>query len=79
MGFEMGFEMGLPKCAKGRLVTTGSSALPSGRTVCELDEEDSYRYLGVEQLMGAKLREVKRRIGKKYLKRVRTTPAQCQR
>ena len=72
----IGMTLGLKKCAvsharKGKVARGGSTTLPSGNALEEVEYGSSYKYLGVEQLMGAKLLHVRRRIKSEYLSRVK--------
>lgn len=74
----MGMTLGLQKCAtahasRGRVVTRGETELPTGNTIEEVQYGQTYKYLGVEQLMGADLVRVRQSITKEYLRRVRKT------
>ena len=70
----IGMELGVAKCGvahlkRGRLVKRGGVATKNA-TIKEVGSRESYRYLGMEQLMGPKLRDVRRRVRKEYLRRV---------
>ena len=52
----LGMELGLRKCvvanmSRGRLQKRGDLVLETGDTILELDDESSYRYLGIQQLI----------------------------
>lgn len=71
----MGMTLGLRKCAtahaiRGRVVEQGDTVLPTGGTMEEVQYGQSYKYLGVKQLMGAELGKVRET---EYLRRVRKT------
>ena len=57
---------------KGKVTRGSTTTLPSGNTLEEVKYVSSYKYLGVEHLMGAKLRQVRKRITMEYLSRVKT-------
>jgi len=72
---DIGMEFGLDKCAvlemqRGLKVETEGIELPSGEVMKEV-EESGYKYLGV--LEGAKIknREMKEKVKKEYLRRVK--------
>jgi len=66
---------GMDKCAvlgikKGKKVECTGVELPSGDMMNEVDDE-GYKYLGVLQDAIAKNREMKEKVGKEYLRRVK--------
>ena len=61
---DIGMEMGLSKCGvinikRGEYVSLGDITLTSGGVIQELKQEDSYKYLGIEELVGLKHEMVK--------------------
>ena len=72
---DIGMVFGMDKCAvlgikKGKRVECSGVELPSGDMMNEVDEE-GYKYLGVLQDAIAKNREMKEKVGKEYLRRVK--------
>ena len=70
----MGF--GLEKCAKAnfkrsKLASTGNVVINDDTEVQELDQEDVYKYLGVDESDGIQLSKMKEKIRKEYNRRVR--------
>ena len=68
-------QFGMDKCAvlgikKGKRVECTGVELPSGDMMNEVDEE-GYKYLGVLQDAAAKNKEMKEKVGKEYLRRVK--------
>ena len=71
----IGMTLGLKKCAvahmvRNRLVTLDYD-LPEGRSIKSLEGGQYYKYLGVEQIFKPGLNEVKERVIKTYLRRLR--------
>ncbi len=71
----VGMQMGLKKCAvahmkRGRVVTRGPLKLRNSQEVDKLASDETYAYLGVEQLLQTKAEKTKRRIRKKYMHRL---------
>ena len=72
---DIGMVFGMDKCAvlgikKGKRVECSGVELPSGDMMNEVDEE-GYKYLGVLQDAIAKNKEMKEKVGKEYLRRVK--------
>ena len=72
---DIGMQFGMDKCAvlgikKGKRVECSGVELPSGDMMNEVDDE-GYKYLGVLQDAVAKNREMKEKVGKEYLRRVK--------
>ena len=72
---DIGMVFGMDKCAvlgikKGKRVECSGVELPSGDMMNEVDDE-GYKYLGVLQDAIAKNREMKEKVGKEYLRRVK--------
>ena len=72
---DIGMQFGMDKCAvlgikKGKRVECSGVELPSGDMMNEVDDE-GYKYLGVLQDAVAKNREMKDKVGKEYLRRVK--------
>merc|ERR1712048_1001393 len=72
---DIGMQFGMDKCAvlgikKGKRVECSGVELPSGDMMNEVDEE-GYKYLGVLQDAVAKNKEMKEKVGKEYLRRVK--------
>ena len=67
---DIGMEMGLSKCGvihiqKGKYASLGSITLQSGGIIQELGEEEVYKYLGIEELVGISHEKVKEKVWKK--------------
>ena len=56
---------------KGRLISTGSIELDKETTINELDQDNGYRYLGVDESDGIQHTKMKEKIRKEYYRRVR--------
>ena len=72
---DIGMQFGMDKCAvlgikKGKRVECSGVELPSGDMMNEVDDE-GYKYLGVLQDAVAKNKEMKEKVGKEYLRRVK--------
>ena len=72
---DIGMQFGMDKCAvlgikKGKRVECKGVELPSGDMMNEVEEE-GYKYLGVLQDAVAKNKEMKEKVGKEYLRRVK--------
>ena len=68
----LGMELWLRKCAtvnmnKGWLQGRGDLTLNSGAEILELDDQSSYRYLGVQQLIRVEMSKTREEITGKYL------------
>ena len=69
-------EFGLEKCAslvmkRGKIAESDGITLPDDRTIRNLKEDESYKYLGVQELDDIKTSEMKERVSKEYKRRVR--------
>ncbi len=83
----VGMILGLKKCAVahargGEVIRRGPLGLKPGTCVCEIDQGETYRYLGVHQLhiyrtRGAVMEEYKRRVGKWGREWNVPAPSQC--
>ncbi len=74
----VGMRLGLRKCAvahakAGRVVGGGPAKLDSGAAIAEITCEETYRYLGIPQLLLPNDKKTWERVKKEYLGRVRTT------
>ena len=72
----VGMELGLRKCAvanilKGKLQEGGVLALSEDRTVPAASKGDPYRYLGKKQVIQPDLKDVKKKITERYVRRLR--------
>ncbi len=72
----LGMSLGLEKCAVahvqgGEMVRYGPLGLKPGKCVCELGDSDTYRYLGVSQLLTADKHKTKREVKREFKKRER--------
>ena len=73
---DIGMELGLNKCAvihmkKGKYTSLGGVLLKSGGEINELQEEDNYKYLGIEELVGIEHEKVKEKVWKKAKNKLR--------
>ena len=73
---DIGMELGLNKCnivhiQKGKYAKLGSVTLKSGGIIQELGKEESYKYLGMEELVGLHHEAVKEKIKKKVRAKLR--------
>ena len=67
---------GLEKCAKasfkrGKLVSTGNIEISDDTAIQELNQEEVYKYLGVDESDGIQHRKIKEKIRKGCYRRVR--------
>ena len=72
----IGMEFGLDKCAKtffvrGKLQKTSSINLDIDTTIRDLDPEETYKYLGVNEGDGINHTSIKEKIRKEYYRRIR--------
>ena len=73
---DIKMEFGLEKCAKatskrGRLASTSNIHIDNSATIKELEQEGTYKYLGVNQGDGIQHAATKEKIRKEYYRRVR--------
>ena len=73
---DIGMEFGLDKCAKasfvrGKLQKTSSINLDIDTAIRDLDPQETYRYLGVNEGDGIKHASTKEKIRKEYYQRIR--------
>ena len=73
---DIGMELGLSKCGviniqKGKYAGLGNITLKSGGVIQELGEDDVYKYLGTEELIGISHEKVKEKIWKKAKPKLR--------
>ena len=73
---DMGMEFGLEKCAslvmkRGKIVESDGITLPDDKMIRNLKEDESYKYLSVQELDDIKTSEMKERVSKEYKRRVR--------
>ena len=73
---DIKMEFGLDKCAKatfkrGKLTETSDLQLDIDTCIKELDQEDTYKYLGVDEGDGIQHAKMKERVRKEYYGRVR--------
>ena len=73
---DINMKFGLEKCAtaefkRGKLATTTSIRLDVETTIKELQQEDSYKYLGINEADGIQHAKMKEKIRKEYYRRVR--------
>lgn len=74
---DIGMEFGLSKCAKatfkrGKLVRTKNIVLDDDSVIKELDQEGTYKYLGVNEGDGIQHAKMKEKIRKECIRRVRS-------
>ena len=69
----LGMELGLRKCATVHMSKQGRGdlTLNSGAEILELDDQSSYRYLGIQQLIRTVMAKTREEITAKYLERTR--------
>lgn len=69
----IGMELGLKKCAVlyVRVMRRGPLRLRPDTCICELEDQDTYRYLGVSQLLTHDLYKTKGAVKREYKKRER--------
>ena len=73
---DINMKYGLETCAtaefkRGKLATTTSIRLDEETTIKELQQEDSYKYLGINEADGIQHAKMKEKIRKEYYRRVR--------
>ena len=73
---DINMKFGLEKCVtaelkRGKLATTTSIRLDEETTIKELQQEDSYKYLGINEADGIQHAKMKEKIRKEYYRRVR--------
>ena len=73
---DIGMEFGLEKCAKatfnrGKLVRTNSIELELETTIKELGQEQTYKYLGIDESDGIQHASMKDKVRKECVRRVR--------
>ena len=73
---DIKMEFGLDKCAKatfkeGKLKKTQNIVLAKDTTIKELENEETYKYLGVEESDGIPHAKMKEKIRKEYYRRIR--------
>ena len=73
---DIGMELGLNKCAvvhirKGKYKKLEGVTLKSGGIIQELQTDDCYKYLGIEELVGIQHNAVKEKIRKKAKAKLR--------
>jgi len=69
-------EFGLEKCAKiafkrGKLVHWQNLVIDINREIQELEEGNTYKYLGIEESEGIQLQQMKERLKQEYSRRLR--------
>ena len=75
---DIGMEFGLEKCTKasfvrGKLQKKSSINLDIDTTIRDLDPEETYKYLGVNEGDGINHASMKEKIRKEYYRRIRLT------
>ena len=73
---DIGMEFGLDKCAKatlikGKLTRTTPVELDIDTTICELDQDKTYKYLGINEGNGIQHSKMKENIRKECYSRAR--------
>ena len=68
---DIEMELGLEKCAslvmkRGKIAKSDGITLPDDRTIRNLKEDESYKYLVVQELDDIKTSEMKERVSKEY-------------
>ena len=73
---DIGMEFGLDKCAKatflkGKHTRTTAVELDVDTAICELDQDETYKYLGIDEGNGIQHSEMKEKIRKWIYRRAR--------
>ena len=73
---DIGMDFGLDKCAKctmkkGKKTGSENFQLENGTSIGDLDEDSSYKYLGIEENAGIEHKVMQEKITKEYFKRVK--------
>lgn len=73
---DIGMEFGLDKCAKatfqrGQLANSSNIELNVNTVIQELEQEGTYKYLGVNEGDGIQHSQMKEKIRKEYYRRIR--------
>ena len=73
---NIGMQFGLDKCAKvtsikGKIVKTENSALDVSTTIRELEQEGTYKYLGIQEAEGVSNAANKEKVRKEFYQRDR--------
>ena len=73
---DIGMQFGLDKCAvltmkRGRVVKSDGIELPNDKKIRSLEQDDSYKYLGILQSNEIQRKEMKDKVGKEYKRRIR--------
>ena len=74
---EIGIEFGLDKCAeatfkRGKMVKSTNVVLNDNKAIKELDQENTYKYLGMNESNGIQHSTMKEKIRKECIRRVRS-------
>ena len=62
---HIGMGLGLEKCAKGKLASTGNIVIDDDTEIQELDQEGVYKYLGVDENDGIQHSKMKEKDKKR--------------
>ena len=73
---DIGMDFGIEKCAmvqmkRGKFVISEGIELLNGKKIRSLDDQEGYKYLGILQFDDIKHKEVKEKLKKEYVRRVR--------
>ena len=73
---DIGMQFGLDKCAKvtfikGKIVKTENITLDVSTTIRELEQEGTYKYLGIQEAEGVSNAANKEKVRKEFYRRVR--------
>ena len=73
---DIGMDFGLDKCAKctmkkGKKTGSENFQLENGTSIGDLDEDSSYKHLGIEENAGIEHKVMQEKITKEYFKRVK--------
>ena len=73
---DIGMEFGIEKCAvlvvdKGKFVKSVGIKLPDGKVIKSLQEGESYKYLGILKVGGFLGEEMKLKVSKEYLRKLK--------
>jgi hypothetical protein len=73
---DIHMEFGLEKCAKitlkiGKLISSQNLVTDNNREIQELEQEKTYKYLGIEESEGIQHQQMKDRLKQEYNRRLR--------
>ena len=73
---DIGMQFGIEKCAmlvmeKGKIVKSVGIELPDGKVIKSLQEDESYKYLGIFEADKFLKKKMKLNVSKEYIRRIR--------